>query len=362
MNFNFFKNRHFLISIAAVGLGLLITVGILFLREPKYSKELNFYNWPDYIAPETVQAFEKKYHIKVNLFFYDDEYKVLEEFRKNPNTDKYDLMVISDAILDEFIDSDYLSAINEKNVPNLKYIKKEFLNSKFNAKNLYIAPYSWGTTGLAFNTKYLPTDTNSWQVLWDQKYKDKISVLRNPTELLGMAAKYVGLPLIPQSVADMKKVENALLAQKKILKGYYSDMQIQADLVSENIWAAHLFNGATALAMNENKNIKFVIPKEGAVMWYDAMVIPKNAKSKRTAELFINFYNQPQMAANNTKNYYYASCNEKSRDYLDKKIRENNIIFPSRSANTNVEFLSDFILDKNIIKMREEIFAELISP
>src|SRR3989339_852030 len=116
-------------------------------------KELNIYNWEDYLGETTIADFEKEFGVKVNLFTFEDEDFMLSDVQVNP--DKYDLIIASDGLIYNMSELKLLSKINKNDIPNLKNIEDKFLNLWYDSENNYSVPYLWGTTGIIFNTKYI---------------------------------------------------------------------------------------------------------------------------------------------------------------------------------------------------------------
>jgi len=348
----------FTVGVVAVILVIIAAAAIILWPKKKLSAELNVYNWTEYLSPEVILGFEKEYGVKINMHYYDDEFIMLHELENNPNTDKYDLIVAGNSIMGRLIESDLLAPIDDKNIPNLKNIGSEFKDTVFNAKNIYGVPYSWGTTGMLVNKKFIP-NADSWDVLWNKKYTGKICMLSDPAEVIGAAAKYLGLPLVPQSVEQMNQVRDALLAQKSITQGYCDYTTASDGAVSGEFWAVEEWSGTAATAIMENSDLSYVIPKEGGASWFDMFAVPKNAKNKYTAEAFLNYLNRPEVNAKNVEYVLYASCNEGAKEFISKDILDNQIIYPSKAVMNRLDSYTDFIVDDEVYKMRNELWDEL---
>ena len=191
---------------------------IPYIQKSKFSGELNIYNWDTYVAEDTISNFEKIYGIKVNYKTFEDDNLMFEELKSNSG--EYDLVVAEGNLIKEMIKLNLLSELNKKNLPNFKNLDEKFINQNYDSENKYSVPYMWGTTALIINTKYIPEDTDSWDVLWNNKYSGKIGLLLNSEEAIAMTSKYVGGPLIPQNHVQFEKIKKFLLLQKPLLKGY----------------------------------------------------------------------------------------------------------------------------------------------
>src|SRR3989339_172161 len=204
---------------------------IPYIQKSKFSGELNIYNWDTYVAEDTISNFENIYGIKVNYKTFEDDNLMFEELKLNSG--EYDLVVGEGNLIKEMIKLDLLSELNKKNLQNFKNLDEKFINQNYDPQNKYSIPYMWGTTGLIINTKYIPDNTDSWDVLWSNKYSGKIGLLLNSEEAVALTSKYVGGPLMPQNNAQFEKIKEFLLLQKLLLKGYILTADLQDLLASE---------------------------------------------------------------------------------------------------------------------------------
>jgi len=340
--------KKVLFGVGIVIVFILATSLFFFKNSHVLSSELNVYNWEDYFGENTITDFEKEFGVKVNLYTYEDEEVLLGE-----NLGKYDLVVASDVIIGDMISSGLIDKIDKSNIPNLKYIDVKCFKENFKD---YAVPYFWGTTGLAINTKYISEDTNSWDVLWDDRNKGKIAVLNNPDEVIGMTARYIGLPLVPQTISQIKDIEKFALLQKPLLVGYMSIEEIQDLLISEELWAVHTYDGAARQAMIENKNIKYIIPREGGSEWVDNFVIIKNSPNQYTAEVFINYILRPEVSSSIAEYQVSYSCNKDAMELLGEDFLEK-ISGPSLRF---LEYFSDYEEKKEITELKAELWEKLI--
>ena len=313
---------------------------IPYIQKSKFSGELNIYNWDTYVAEDTISNFENIYGIKVNYKTFEDDNLMFEELKSNSG--EYDLVVAEGNLIKEMIKLNLLSELNKKNLPNFKNLDEKFINQNYDSENKYSVPYMWGTTALIINTKYIPEDTDSWDVLWNNKYSGKIGLLLNSEEAIAMTSKYVGGPLIPQNHVQFEKIKKFLLLQKPLLKGYILTVDLQDLLVSEELWALNIYNGNAVVAIAENPNLKYIIPKEGATIWIDNWAIPKNAKNKRNAELFLNYILEPKVNADITNEVKYATANKAAEEFLDSEVLLDPIIYPDEETIKRLDSFANY--------------------
>ncbi|MFH0932304.1 MAG: spermidine/putrescine ABC transporter substrate-binding protein, partial [bacterium] len=264
-------------------------------QKKELSPVLNVYNWEDYFGETTIADFEKEFGVKVNLESYDDEDTMLSGVQSDPR--KYDIAVASDILVKEMINMKLLAQIDKANIPNFKNIGNEFKNPSYDPNNEHSIPYMWGTSGIAINRKYIKEAEPSWAILWNPAYKGKIAMLDNMQDVIGAALKYGGYSANSIDPAELGKARELLLKQKPLVRSYEDDLAIKEDLISEKIWAGHNYSGSGTSATEENKDVEYVIPKEGGFIWTDNLLIPIGAQHKYTAEVFINYILRPDVSA-----------------------------------------------------------------
>ena len=261
---------------------------------------------------------------------------------------KYDIVIASDIIVREMINMKLLAPIDIKNIPNSKNIAEEFKNPSYDAGNKYSVSYLWGTSGLAINRKYIREQEPSWAILWNPEYKGKISMLNNMQDVIAAALKYSGYSANSVNSAELEKAKELLLKQKPLLRGYEDSIIIMNDLISEKLWAGHVYSGDGSFAAAENENIEYLIPKEGGFVWVDNLLIPVGAQHKYTAEVFINYMLRPDVSAKIANYLWYANTNEAARKFTNPEILEDASLYPSEEVKKKLEFPGYFSADPSI--------------
>ena len=136
----------------------------------KTSEEINFFNYGENIDEETVKEFEKQYGIKVNIETFDDMENMYQKVKKEGV--KYDVILVSDALMPRMIKENLIQELNKDNIPNISQMDEEYLNLEIDPGNNYSVPYMFGTVGLIYNKDVVKENVDSWDILWNEKYKD----------------------------------------------------------------------------------------------------------------------------------------------------------------------------------------------
>lgn len=302
-------------------------------KNDKYKTiSLNVYNWGEYISDgslgslDTNKAFEEyfnenladKYGFYVEVIYstYATNEDMYSKITSGAGT--YDVIVPSDYMIEKLIPANDdngwqgLEPFDATTLPNYKNIDEAFRNPYYDENNLYSVPYTYGMIGVIYNTALVdPEDyeEESWSLLWNEKYKGKILQFNNPRDAFGSAMYYLGLDI---NSTD-KEVWNTALAklseQKPLVQGYVND-EIFNKMTTASAAIAPYFAGDFITMADQNEDLAFYYPKEGANYFVDAMCIPKNSKNKELAKEYINFMLSEEPAVANALYIGYASPNK----------------------------------------------------
>lgn len=322
-------------------------------KETVKGEVVNVFNWGEYMDESVLQSFEKETGIKVVYEQYtqnEDMYLKLKEGNSN-----YDLIFPSDYMVERLITENRLQEINYKNIPNFKYIGNEYLNMEYDKNQKYSIPYLWGTVGILYNDKYVKEEVDSWNILWNKKYKSKIIMMDSTRDSIGIALIKNGFSMNSRNKKELEIAKKDLIKQKQIVRAYLVD-EMKSQMVNEEAYLAPAYSGDAMDAISENPDLKYIVPKEGANLWFDAIVIPKNAKNISNAEKFINYILRPDNAAKICEYVGYSSPNKEAVKLLDKEIQNSNVAYPNLKKLNNLEIFKD---PKDINSLYVDIWSEV---
>lgn len=307
------------------------------------TQEINFYNYGENIDDETVKEFEQKYDIKVNIETFDDMEAMYSKIKSGAG--KYDVVLVSDALMPRMIDQKLIQEINKDNIPNISQMDEEYLDLEIDPGNKYSVPYMFGTVGLIYNKDVVKEEVNSWDILWDEKYKDRIFMFDTYRDTIGVALKKLGYSLNSTNQKEIDEAKELLLEQRRLVKPLYGvdngTTMIPAGETDINmIWSGEGLN-----LQDEYPNLVYVVPEEGANFWIDSLCIPKNAKNVEGAEKFINFVSDKKSALRIADEIGYTTPNKEARQEQPESVRNNpNAYMPTEIMN-RCEIYKDFSLD-----------------
>ena len=343
---------------------LLLGVGYLFVAPHTQEQvTLNVYNWGQYIADgsddsmEVIAEFEKRYpHIKVNYSTYDSNEIMYSKLANGGIT--VDVIIPSDYMIARLIEEDMLLEIDFDNIPNYQYIDESFKNTAYDPENKYSVPYTWGTVGILYNTKYVDeADVTGWELLWNEDYAGKILMFGNSRDAFGVAQYLLGYDVNTTDTAQLDAAAQKLKEQKPVLQQYVMD-EIFATMQNEEAWIAPYYAGDCLTMMDENPDLAFYLPEDqGFNLFIDAMCIPSCAKEKEAAETFINFLCDPEIAGANMDWICYSTPISAAKDYMDPETVASPVSYPSDEILANGS--SYAFLPEEISRYMESLFMEV---
>ena len=313
------------------------------------------YNVGDYIDEEVISLFEEEYpEINVNYeTFYTNE-----EMHAKVKTGRtaYDVVFPSDYMVERMIQEDMLLEIDFDNVPNYANVGDEFKGLDFDKAGKYAVPYMWGTMGILYNKKMVDEDDmKSWQAMYSDKYKGQIFMLDSERDMISITLKSLGYSMNSSDDGELKEAENALIAQKPLVKAYCGD-EVKDKMIAGEGAMTIAWSGDAFYCMELNKDLAYSVPSEGSNLWFDSMVIPKTSKHKKEAELFIDFMCRPEIARMNAEYIGYSTANKAGRDLLEESVKNNKLRYPDITKLENMEI---FAYDAELAKKHTDLWSRV---
>lgn len=309
---------------------------------------LHVYNWSDYIAEDTIDKFTAATGINVTYDVYDSN-EVLEA-KMLAGSSGYDIVVPTSDFLQRQIAAGVYMPLDKSKLPNLANMDVELMEgaAAYDADNAHSVIYMWGTTGIGYNAGAVAErlgedyEVDSWALVFDPEIAAKladcgISMLDAPTEMLPAAMNYLGLDPNSTDKADFE-AGAALLETVRPYIRYFHSSQYISDLANGDTcvavgWSGDVFQAMARAEEAENGvEVGYVIPKEGALQWFDMLAIPADAPNPDAAHAFINFVMDAQITADITNYVWYANGNAASMELVDEEITSDPGIFPTEAA------------------------------
>jgi spermidine/putrescine transport system substrate-binding protein len=270
--------------------------------------EVYVYNWTEYMPDEVIQKFEVETGIKVVYSTYES------------NESMYARIKI---------------------LPNYRHLDEALLDKPFDPGNAHSIPYVWGSTGIGYDSsKVKAEEVSSWKDLWNPRFRNKLVLNDDIREVFGIALKINGFSMNDTDPAHIEKAYESLKALLPNVRLFSADSPKQPFL-NQEVEAGMIWNGEIYMAAQENPAIRYLYPREGAILWIDSMVIPKKAKNRENAHAFINYILKPEVAKAISEYVGYALANKTALGLFDEEMRGNRTVFPDRADIDRGEYQID---------------------
>lgn len=341
--------------LALVCTGVLMTTMLTGCGTKSSSEVLNIYNVGDYIDESLIEKFENETGIKVVYETYDTNEIMYQKVKSGGS--KYDIVVPSDYMIEKMKNEELIQKIDFSKIPNYKNIDESFKNPSYDESDEYSVPYFWGTFGILYNKTMVNDKVDSWDILWNEKYKGEILMLDSVRDTMGIALMKLGYSQNSTNEKELDEAKSELIAQRPLVLAYVND-EGKDRLLAEEAAMGIVYSGDAVTLMEQNENLAYAIPSTGTNKWVDGLCIPTDAENKDYAEQFINFMLDPENAVVNIDYIGYSTPNKAALELLDDEVRNNPVAYPEKSILDRSESFIDLGDD---IKLYDERWIEIKS-
>lgn len=314
-------------------------------------KVLNIYNWSDYIAEDTIKNFEKETGIKVRYDFFDSNESLHAKLIAGKTG--YDIVVPGSNWAKSQIEAGLLMKLDKSKIPNLANLDPAIQAqlAKMDPGNEHIVDWLWGYTTVGINVDKVkkalgdqPMPENAWDLVFNADYASKlkscgVAVLDTPSEIMPLALNYLGKDPHSKNADDYKAAGEML---KKIRPSVTRFVGSGSDYIDQmakgQICAVVGWSGDIMIAKDKSQkakkpqNLEVLLPKQGGLLFFDTMAIPKDAKHPDNAHKFINYILKPEVHASLTNTVFYANPNKASLKFVKPELAKNPAVFPDEAS------------------------------
>jgi putrescine transport system substrate-binding protein len=306
---------------------------------------INVFNWSDYIADGILEEFTARTGIAANYDVFDSNDTL--EARMLAGASGFDVVVPTSDYMQRQIAAGIYQPLNKDLLPNLVHMDPALMElaAAFDPGNAHGIIYLWGTTGIGYNRAAVDArmgegfEVTSWSLIFDpaiiSRFADcGVAVLDAPTELLPPALRFLGLEPTSTAEADLNAAAELIASIRPHIRYFHSSQYI-SDLANGEIclavgWSGDILQAAArAEEAGQGVSVNYAIPVEGAHLWFDMLVIPRDAPNPEGAHAFINFLMDPEIAARNTNYVQYPNANLASRPFIDEAVLNDPTIYPT---------------------------------
>lgn len=328
-----------LLTLSAATAVVAMTAGAVWAQE----RVVNVFNWSDYIDESIIADFTKETGIKVVYDVFDSN-EILET-KLLAGGSGYDVVVPTGNFLARQIQAGVFQKLDKSKLPNLvnMWDVVSERTAKYDPGNEYSINYMWGTVGLGYNQKKVQEalgidKIDSWDVYFNPETLAKLAdcgvyMLDSPTDIIPTTFKYLGIDTESTSPEDIAKAEEALMKIRPYIRKFHSSEYINAlangDICIAIGWSGDVFQARDRAAeADQGVVVDYVIPKEGAEMWFDQLAIPADAQHVEEAHEFLNYMMKPEVIAKATNYVYFPNGNKAAQEFVDPEIRNDPAIYP----------------------------------
>ena len=325
-----------------------LAVGVALLSgAAAQERVVNVYNWSDYIDPRVLEDFTKETGIKVTYDTYDNNEIV--ETKLLAGKSGYDVVVPSGPFLQRLIKAGAFQKLDKAKLPNLTHMWPEVMQrlQVFDPGNQYAVNYMWGTTGIGVNVRKVrerlgTQPLNTWDIVLKPEFATRlkdcgVQVLDAPEDVFPNVLNYLGLNPDTKKPEDLQRAGDAMFRVRGAVQKFHSSEYING-LANGDVCMAVGYSGDVIQAKKraeEAKNdveIAYLIPREGALMWFDSIAIPADARNVAEAHAFIDFLMRPQVAAANANFVAYASGNLAAKQFVKPELANDPSVYPDEAT------------------------------
>ncbi|MFF3330037.1 extracellular solute-binding protein [Streptomyces sp. NPDC002888] len=325
-------------------------------------KRLNWANWPLYIDTDdedpdsrpTLEGFEKRSGVSVD---YVEEINDNDEFfgkvspaLMNHQSTGHDLIVISDWMCARFVRLGWVQEMDRARQPNVtEYLDPLLRSPAFDPGRRFTVPWQSGITGIAYNRRRLGREIRGVSDLWASDLKGRVTLLSGLDEAFALLMQGNGVDITRWTADDFHTVCDQV--EKQVEAGQvrrFTGNDYTKDLVSGDVLACQAYSGDVIQLQADNPDIRFVVPEEGAELWSDSLMIPNLARHKANAERLIDYYYEPEVAAELAAWVNYVCPVPAAREVLAASddedtaaLADNSLIFPDATLRERLVIARD---------------------
>lgn len=330
-------------------LGLAAPAGCRRDRRPR----LNVFNWSAYVAPETIPDFAREFGARVRYATYESNEEMLAKVMGGNSG--WDVVFPTHSYILPMRELGLLARLDHSRLPDLDQLDGMFRSPCWDPGLDWSVPYMWGATGIAYNRTLRPAPS-AWADLWQPRLRGRLTMLDDPSELLGACLLKLGYGLNSADPAELRRAQREALAQKPLLRAYLN-AEVRDQLVAGDVLAAQLWATTAQQAMDAAPHLDFVYPAEGFPLYADTVVVLRESRRRELAHCFINYLLRPRVAARVAEASRTATVNAGARALLAEPLRANTTLYPPPGVLSRGQWFE--ALPAQAQRLRDRLWTEI---
>ncbi|MDR1166244.1 MAG: spermidine/putrescine ABC transporter substrate-binding protein [Deltaproteobacteria bacterium] len=321
-------------------LGLSSLAGDLLAQD---KKTLTIFIWSEYMDPDLIVEFEKRFDVRVRLDYYESNEEMIAKLQ-TVRQGVYDIIVPSTYFVPTLTNLDLIQPLDHSLLPNLGNIAPDFARLDVDPGNQYTVPYQWGTSGMAVHSANIAAVDPSWELLFTPSPElGNFLLFDTARDALGSALKFLGYSSNTMDLDEIAAAGKLLTDTKNrpTFMGFDSGVGGLSKVMGGVASIAQVYSGEAIKASKEDPELHYVIPREGCEIWLDLLAIPKNAPNVDVAHQFLNFILEPEPAARLASFNNYATPNQAALEFISDEDKNNPGMYPPPELRQNMEYMLD---------------------
>ncbi|MGE0710913.1 MAG: spermidine/putrescine ABC transporter substrate-binding protein [Planctomycetota bacterium] len=308
--------------------------------------ELNLYIWSEYIDPQLVKDFEQRAKCKVNISLYESSEEMQAKLQHAAGASQYDLCVVPSSNVPLLARLELIRKLDHGKLTHLDHLAPRFRDPPYDKGSAVSVAYQWGTVGLLYDKQKHPQLDASWKVLFDPAARVGSFVLIDEMrDQLGIALRYLGKDVNTTELDALAKARDLLLEAKQDARcaGFEGGVGGKNRVVAGTVDMAVVWNGDAVKAIRQDQKgrLGYLVPREGSLLWADALVITKDAPHAELAYQFVDYLLEPEVGAKLSAFTKYATPNQKALEKVDPKDREDPAVYPPEEVLKGLDYVVD---------------------
>jgi spermidine/putrescine transport system substrate-binding protein len=323
------------------------------------SGPLRIYTWADYTDEEVTRTFTERTGIEVVVDVYDSNETMLARLQAGGG-DAYSIIYPSDYMVAQMLELDLLADLDHSQLIGLEDLDPLWRDPSYDPGNAHSVPYSWGTTGILYNTELMSAAIADWDDLWENQDElmRRLTLLDDMREVLGASLKSLGYSYNATDPAELEAAYQKLVDLKPAIASFQS-FGWENQILSGDLLAVMAFSVDAIAATFEDPNLDYIVPTSGSALWVDTMVIPKAAPNPEAAYAWINMTLEPEVAAGMVERLYFATPLQSAFELLSPELQNNPDLFPPEEILAKCEEIAP--LSSDVLDLYDRLWTELTS-
>jgi spermidine/putrescine transport system substrate-binding protein len=313
------------------------------------AKTVRIFMYSEYIDPSLAELFKTRTGLELDIQLYEAQEEMIAKLQAG-GTDQYDVLVASGVVVKQMAALKLIRPLDQAQLPNKANIGAAFLNPTFDPGNQYGYPYFWGTSGLLYDSAKVSGEPTWAWVLDPARQPGPFTLLDEAKTTLASTLAWHGKSMNSRVPAEIKAAADALVAAKRSPKclGFAGGVDGKNRVLGGEAVVAMVYNGDAARHLAEKPTLRYALPKEGAEIWVDMLMVSAKTPNPAGAHALINFLLDAEVAAQNANFIQYASPNEKARAKIKPELLANTAIYPPAEDMKRLVYLEDLGRDSRV--------------